>query len=291
MPWQAYVLAHNFLSALTAILARTLGLKQQKLEYITVIAIYTSVVLVGIIYIALRGSWGLIDASNLTSNLPFLAVGGLLFAAKQLLTLKLFKFVPASIGEVMAMFNALFGTLAAFLFLEEKLTIIQFAGALLIMLGVYAASLIGEKKTEKRNFMLGLTIALSAAFLWALATVNEKYLLDQMGLDNYVLFGWGFQLLAALAIIFLFKKEFTLPKNSKDKFLIFIMGGIYAIGGFFFVSSLVGSDNAGIVSAASGSKVIFTVILAYILLQERNKLKLRIAAGIVTSLGVGLLLG
>jgi drug/metabolite transporter (DMT)-like permease len=111
-----------------------------------------------------------------------------------------------------------------------------------------------------------------------------------MGWQSYLVFGWGLQFVSALILVGIFHRNLTFPSNTKVTGQIVLLGVIYALGGGLFIASLVGSDSASIISAASGLKVVFTMLLAYVLLKERNKLGVRLAATITATVGGGLLL-
>ncbi len=172
---------------------------------------------------------------------------------------------------------------------DESLTVSQWFGAGILLSAVIVAehaSKVVKSKKQKERFVIGVILAITIAILYGFAMVNEKYLLDRIDMPTYLVFGWGLQAISALIIGY----KFWNPKISKIKPIqhinVWLTGVLLSIAGIFFIISVVEVDNVALATVTTSFKVIFTVLLAYVFLNERNKLRIKVFATLLSIVGL-----
>lgn len=213
------------------------------------------------------------------------AGGGLAFALTYTCTYKSLTYLDAAIGSIFSTLNALFTIGLAALLLHEELNSLQLAGAAVLTVAIiyttFALRAHGNK-TSRRNLMRGLGYAVLAGLLYAVAIVNEKSLLQVMSPASYVLFGWGWQMLASVAAALLVQPgKLGVLFRPRTLGLVASAGGLRGIGGAAFVLAQVRSNNVALVTVVSNFKLIVVVILGVWLLHERERLTQKIAGSLL----------
>ena len=283
MSWQFAIIGHSLLSAVSIIIARKLSIKNNKYGYGIILLLFSAILTLGV----LANIFFIDDKISIpTKNIYLLLLfcGGLLFALRNYLIFEFYNRLSASVGVIVSILNTLAVVLFATLILGESLTIIQYFGALLMLASIYVVSVKPLKKDILKHKQ-GIIIGLLNAAIFGLAITNEKYLLNEIGTGNYLIFGWGFQLVGAVILSLLNRKKVHFPEGRNMALLVaYVL--FFAIGGALFIASLVGSDNASQVASLSGLKVVFTVILGYVLLKERQNTQKVVIGSILAFLGL-----
>lgn len=291
MTWQVATVFYVVLSSFRAILNRRLSYHKTDLTLYALVASFVSVALVGAII-------GILNISDLNHQLAFnqwprILIGGLMFGVLNLLMIKLFRLISASVAVFLNLLNVISTVVVASLFIDERLTPQQWSGAVFLAVSVLLVAYIAEAKSPNKKinkkFARGLLIAIIAAAIFGPAVVNERYMIDAMGLNTYVVYGWGVQSAFAFLIAYVLrdrrrKKKLT-KKMHKD---VWLYGAMLGIAGLAFVNSVSIASSVSLPSVSSTARVAITMILAYILLKERDNMTLKII-GLVLSL-IGLLL-
>lgn len=120
MTWQLAIVLHGLLSACNFVVSRSLGKSKVDYSYFTNILAFIAVFALGLIYVAVTK--GEVNHAAALAAWPYLVGAGLLFSLKTLLVLRLFIYVPASVGSLMTSFNLLVGVLLATVLLHEGLS-------------------------------------------------------------------------------------------------------------------------------------------------------------------------
>ncbi len=226
---------------------------------------------------------------------PFLIAGGVFFASINVLVIKIFRYLPASIAVFMSLLNTLSVVLFAYVFTDETLSIRQWSGALLLLTTILLVAYI-SKKNNKRNLpdkkiLLGVGLSVLVALLFGPAILNEKYLIDTLGLETYVLYGWGCQAVSAFILAFYFRDKNRKLKDFEMKIHlnVWLYGLLLVFSGLSFVLSLKNSGSSTLTIVSSSASIVLTVILAYIVLHERKDTFLKLTGLIISFLGLMLL--
>ncbi len=223
--------------------------------------------------------------SNLIINLILTAV---LYAGMNYYLFKSFKQSEASIVTILFSTNAVWMLFASAIFLNESITIQKLIGIALII-GVTAVI---SSESGKFKFDSKLVYPLIAAFLLGLAFVNDAYILNSVDLLTYLAIAFILPGLVLLFSLIPQGKFGELKKVTKpDIFKNVLLSVVYAFSTILtFYSYTIGAE-ASVVGPLQQLSVFGTVILSYILLNERkNPIKkiiatvLAIAGGVILSL-------
>ena len=121
--------------------------------------------------------------------------------------------------------------------------------------------------------------------------MNEKYLIDRIGLETYALYGWGMQATSAFFLAFVLrdKSKKKKPVTSQMHRDVWIYSVILAMAGLSFVTTLKNSDSSSLTSVSATAKVAFTVVVAYFVLHEKQFVKLKFLGLGLSAIGLFLL--
>jgi drug/metabolite transporter (DMT)-like permease len=269
MPWQLLIVLYSIVGGLRNVVVRQLGTYRQDYSVTILLYSFLAVFLTGIGYVFLTGET--VDMRAGWEARYFIAVGGVLFVLQNLLFIKLLRRVGAAVGALLVLLNPLAVVLLTMAFTDERLTILQMAGASILLLSVFSAEISTTKKKIKYfHFSKNVLIAAIIALFFGLASLNEKYLIDRLELPTYVVLGWGGQFIATVVLVFVMRKEVIWKAKPKINLLLGICAILYALSGFLFVSSIVSSQSIVLPVVSGSAKLLTTVVLAYLLLKERQ---------------------
>lgn len=291
MPWQITTLIFVVLSSARAIQNRRIGLFKKDVSLYALVASFTCIFTVGLVTALLN--WSKVDHGAAFNAWPFLVVGGIMFSSLNIMLLKLYRYIPASIIAFTTLLNTLSVMLFATLAGGESLSAKQLYGAMLLFVSVVIVGLLAKssKKSEK-NVALGIGVVITAAIIFGPAIMNEKYLISRIGFETYLLYGWGLQAISAFSLAFLLKKRNKTKEKTQLKIHVnvWIVGILLGLSGFAYVTSLSNSGSASTM-ALSGTAIIgVTVFTAYFVLDEREHLRPKIVGLILSAIGLLLLL-
>jgi len=209
------------------------------------------------------------------------ALEAILYALVSLFSFKALKLIGASEATIIFSFGSVVAIVASAIFLNEPLTFLRLLGALLIIISLILVA-------ELKNFSInkGALYALLSAVLGGLAVVNDTYLLRYSDAVSYTAI--AFLLPGILLLLFYPKsikrlKTFLKPKPFKHMFFLVLVWSVSAIAFYLAI------ENGGLISQVfpiSQSKIILTVLLAAVLLKEKENLLLKTIASFLTIIGV-----
>jgi drug/metabolite transporter (DMT)-like permease len=292
MPWQVSILFFTFLSSSRAILNRKIGLNKQDLTLYALVASFICVFSGGVLFTLLSNQT--VNHALALEAWPRLVFGGTLFAAINVMVLKLFRYVPASIAVFISLLNTLSVILFAYIFTDENLNQLQWLGALLLFFVIVLVGYISHRNNKVKkhqNILLGVLLAVMTALLFGPAIVNESYLIGTLGLETYLVYGWGLQATMSLLLAFVLKdrkrKKLKLP--LKTHVLIWTYGGLLGAAGLMFTMTLDNSGSSSITAVAATASVALSVVLAYFFLHEKDDLALKLLGLVLAGCGLTLL--
>jgi len=279
MTWQFLILISVFLYSISVLLQKTL-LKPKQSDPIAFSILFQ--ILTGIII----GLFGFLISSmtfpNLKPLLPNLILMTLFYGFGSIFLFKALKKIEASKFTIIFSSRALFTILASSIILNEVLTLKQYLGTLLIILGVIIANI----KAAKLTFTKNEATALLAAVCFGLAITNDKFLLETFTVYPYVT--------TAFIIPGLFVALLNPGKTSKITQLlqfktlpkILLLCIIYASSAIAFYFALQISNNSSQIASINLTSIIVIVLLAIIFLKERNNLAPKILGAISSFIGL-----
>lgn len=202
---------------------------------------------------------------------------------------KALKFIDASKYIVYNSFGSVITILFSTTFLNERLTLVQSLGVGLILISI----LIISSKNIKYFLKLdkGDNFALIAAIASGIGLTIDKYIMHFISPLPYL----ALNFLCTSLILFLFKpriiKKFKPSLNKKILTQALLQAVFFAIASSSFYIALEKSDNSSLASSIIQVNIILTILLATILFKERTSLLRKVISGILSFLGLILLMG
>jgi drug/metabolite transporter (DMT)-like permease len=281
------ILVQNTAAALFAIVSRKLA-PQLPHAYFQVNAIVISLMYIaGLIWAGIAGG---VQVSLLWQWLPWLLAGGVAFAMTNAISFKVFQHVDAAIATLLSTFNIIAAIAISTMVIHEGLTWRTASGALLIMGASWLVLSAHVGKQERHSWTIGLALSVLAAVFFGMATVNEKFLLNNMNLSSYLVWGWGAQVLTAIMLSLLISRRgFREIARQKPYRLLGAAGAIRAVSGLAFVLALVVIDNLAVVSALSGLKVILAAAFGLLFLGEGQFATRKLLAAAMAAIGIAVM--
>jgi drug/metabolite transporter (DMT)-like permease len=285
--WQILILLHSLVAAFSILLVRILAKNGNKYVYSVLFFSFISIWLAGSVVAIL------ILEGDILPNWDFkltgqLILGGVLFGMSNFLVFEVLRKVPATVTSINLTLSRIFAVFFAIIFLGESLSINQFFGAILMLIAVALVSYHRKHKKLTRIYMQSLVVIFIISIMYGLAVINEKYLLDELGIRSYMIFGWFFQALVVSIIVYLRRSKWKLPQGKLRKYL-WLQVFLFVTSGILFVLTLMLSDSSSKTVSASGFKVVLSVILGYLLLNERQHPKRLFVATVLSFIGILLL--
>ncbi len=289
MNWQTLVLANAFFIALSMIIMRFIG-RNKSYAGASFIINAGSFIFLWLSGLALLPLLGSIDNHVLLNYIWRFVGGGILFALTNVATYKSLTYVDAATGTIFNTLNALFSVGMAALTLHEDLSVWQAGGAVILLAAIIYSTLALKAKNTKvsrRNLLYGLGFALIAGLLYGAAITNEKWLLEHMDSASYIVYGWGWQMLASVAAAILLQpRQLKLLKEAGLLRWLVALGIVKGVGGAAFVLSEIRSNNVALVTVIANFKIIIVVLLGAWLLKERQKLWQKTAGALTALIGL-----
>jgi drug/metabolite transporter (DMT)-like permease len=289
VPWQAVMLLQNIFAAFFALLSRRITGKYPKAHFQVLAAIFLVLYAVGLGYVLMSGKQ--IVTANFAPYWWRYVGGGLLFGIWTYFSYMVFTYVDAAIASLLATLNIVAVVISSSLLIHEGLSIRQVLGATILLLAMLVILSAHVSKPVRTQWAKGVGLSLLASSVYGFAIANEKWLLGRVGISTYVAFGFGLQFLPLLILSLLINRnEYLNLKKSDFLRSVSLAGLIRGLGGLLFIISLVKANNASLVSVLSGLKVVFTAILAAIILRERKMLGRKLLASLLAVLGIAVML-
>ena len=160
-------------------------------------------------------------------------------------------------------------------------------GLAFILVSVFMVSTINPDKTHKKLVPRKIIIGYILGYFFAIASALtvEKHVITDMGVYNYLFFGWPAQLVGILVIkkIFFSKRYTPLPKNLLHNARMLALCNVIASTAYVIAVSI--GTLSQTVSIVAG-KVIVTFFFAALFLHETNQLVKRLVAMTLTVIGI-----
>lgn len=285
------MLLHTLFAAISFLLLRSLARNKQaaRASFAVNAILFCALYGTGLVLITFIGN---VDTSVHARYLLQFVAGGLGFAIFNICTYKSLTYLDAATTGMLGTFKVLFTILLAGAFLHETLTRIQLLGAAVLLCAIIYILRIAKHASAKAvssNWLPGLLFAVIGSFIFALANINEKYLLGQMNVATYLFFGWGWQWIISLGLG-LTQYKYARAVLTKANINTIILAGItLACSGFWFIESAVRNDNIALTTTIGNFRLILVALLAAIFLNERQKLGQKLVAILIASLGLVLI--
>lgn len=214
-------------------------------------------------------------------QMPYLILGAVTALIGTVCLYKAYKIIEASEVTILSSSQRLWSVLGAFIFLGEPFSYMKIAATFIIILGVTIASW----KKHSGKWGKGATFVLTAAFLFSISDIAGYFLLNYI---NPVAFTGLTYLLPAIILIIYKAPElhkitfYTRPSNF---WKIILAASLDAFGAFSFFYAYTLGRNVSVITPLLGTRIIVTVILAALILGERENIHLKIIGASIIILG------
>jgi drug/metabolite transporter (DMT)-like permease len=154
----------------------------------------------------------------------------------------------------------------------------------------YALS-VHVSRRERRNWALGIMFAVGSALCFAVGAVIEKFLLGQMNIPSYVVWGLGTQCLVGVAFgVLLGWRHFRDVLKPRHAALLLGAGIVRTSMAILFVFSLVMFKSLCLAIVLAGLRPLFVAFLGAWLLHERKFLLRKAIASVIAGIGIAIML-
>jgi drug/metabolite transporter (DMT)-like permease len=282
MSWQIFLIVSIFAEVAGRLLQRIL-LKNDKSDpvaYSVVTQLITGT-LVGIF--ALTQGFSIPDISTIW---PHLIAMPIVWGLANLLVYKSLKNTEASVFVIIFSTRAIWQIVGAVLFLNETFSVLQVIGTILIFGSVVLISSRDAKLSLKKTEIF----AALAAIFFAIAMINDAFVIRTFDVASYLTFGY----FAPSLLIWLMHPKKTSEiisiARNKSVWKIGILASLFGTAALTTLLAYKLGNNAAQIGALFQISTILTVFAAVFLLNEKKSLKLKIIAGVISMIGVILII-
>lgn len=283
----AVVFGQNIFGAFYSLLSRRLSVKMPHAQAQISAVLYTITMLVAL---PIAFWYGDVYIADLTRWWPYILLGGLVTALNGVSLLLVFRYMDAAMGSLLMTINVVMAVLAAMYILGERMGMQELIGAVAVVAAVVYALSVHVSRRERRNWTLGILFTVVSAFLFAVAAVVEKFLLGEMGVSSYLVWGWGSQWLIAILIgLLLGWRNYGVVLAKRNMKLVVGAGLMRSGMGMFFVFSIVIFKSLCMAVILAGLRPLFVSFLGAWLLHERKFLLRKVVASVIAAFGVAIM--
>lgn len=293
MSWHLLILANTVVSAVSYLIYRSLAKQgESKAPFFLINAVlYLFQYLSVLVAVPVLGP---LHLHYLWDYMPWLVGGGFGFVLANLCLYKLLNHLDSGISSILGTMAIIFTIVFAGAILHERLTTSQITGTVILLSSIvyilWVARQPGSHRLSKRSWIIGSLFAVALAILSALSNINEKFLLNHMDLQSYLVFGWGFQVLVALGVLMIIRPGRSYLAKLKINQWRMIAGGIArGIAGLLFLMALVKNNSVSLTVVVSNSRIILIILLGAWLLNENNKIREKLLAASMAIISIFLI--
>lgn len=211
----------------------------------------------------------------------------LFYSVANVLSFKAFKIADASEVSIILASSTLWSVLAAVIMLGEKLTSINVAGVFIVMLGILS---VNYRKTDwKVN--KGHLYALFGSVLFGIAFTNDVYIINRYNsVSSYMVIAFALPAFATLGFKPQSYRNISRYLRKDTVLNLLLCATLYALSALTIFGAYKLGGPASIISPIQQTSIIFTVIIGYFFLNERDRLPQKIIGTLLTFIGVLMLL-
>jgi transporter family protein len=284
MAWLFLAIISAILGGLTRVLQKVLLTEKDSDPYAFTFIFQITVAFFFLLYLLVTKSMNIPNLSGVIFNIILMMV---FYGVGNLFTFKAFKLAEASEVAVIFASSTLWSVISAFFILGEKITNLKIVGIILVIFGLIVINYV--KTSWKIN--RGHLFALLAAVLFGVAFTNDLFIMKRFSsVASYSMF--AFSLPSLVPLIFNPKSIKHVPYFLKGKVFLklAICSFIYAADAFAIYIAYKMGGPATAISPISATSLIFTVVISYIFLKERDRVWNKIFGTLLTLIGIFLLI-
>lgn len=202
-----------------------------------------------------------------------LAIKGFLLAFSWFCILKVLKEADITIVSITTAISSVLTFSIGIWSFNEKVTIIQLIGAILIVSGSIFINLVSKQTSSKTNIK-HLTMLLLSAIITSISSVIDKFTTSHAEFHQVQFWFLLFVFLSSIlffTIDCLKHKKSLISKNDFKNYWIYFIGLFLFLGDMFlFLSYKCPGSQMSIISVLAKFKIIVTVLLGMIIFKEKN---------------------
>jgi uncharacterized membrane protein len=196
-----------------------------------------------------------------------------------------YQLMGASEVVMFSVTGRLWNVVGAYIFLHETITLKMIAGALLILSGAMLT------RYEKKKFTInkGVAFVLISSFLFGMGDINGFFVLQNYDSTNFLIYSY---LLPVIALLLLQPTSFKRIKYyfRKDRAIkVVLLSLCDTFGMLSLYLAYQSGRNAAVIGPLRSTSIIVTVVLAILILKERNNLRNKLIGSVLAVAGVMLL--
>ncbi|MBU0535236.1 MAG: DMT family transporter [Patescibacteria group bacterium] len=284
MFWLLLTFASAFSYSLTRILQKILLKDKDSDPFAFGFVFQIAVSIIFLVYTIITKQLEFPNLSGLAINILILC---LFYSIGNILTFKAFKLAEVSEVSVLFASSTVWSVIAAVIMLGEKLTPKNILGIIIVVLGLIAINI--KKSCWKIN--KGHLYALLGAMLFGVAFTNDAYIVGRYNsVSAYMML--AFALPAFTSILLKPQSVKNIPqfvsKNAIPR--LFFCAIFYFLSALTIFSAYKLGGPASVISPIQQTSIIFTVIMGYLFLKERDRMPNKIIGTILAFVGVLLLI-
>lgn len=282
MPWQLLVLISVLLFSVNGLFHRALMKDDRADPFAQTIVFYGLVGIFAFIISLSRGGFYYHISLN---QLPFFLLLTVFATAAPVLVFEAIKSIEASENSILLSSQRLWIVIGAFIFLHEAFSIQKVIGTLVIIFGISIT------QWQKRLVInRGVLLALLAALFYAVGEIISFYILRDFDAASFTVYA---SLLPVVTLIFI--KPNTIPKltfylKPKYAFNIAVVSVNDTLATLFLFFAYQTGRNAAQIAPIMATQTIVTVLLAIVILKERNNMSNKIIGAMTVVAGLILVL-
>ena len=230
----------------------------------------------------------LISVFTINFNIPvliiiLLPIAALFYSAGYLFFMKGFEIGNISIVAAIMNLWAVFTMLIAFIFMGQRLSILQFMGVLMIISGASLASLNwNDIKNHTFQLSLGVKETVLGAFFFGVFWNISEVISEKIGWLPTTLFVKFGIIVFLLLFSFLIKRELVLSKASTKTKIMVVLMGIIEAGAVAIVNFGLTIGDAILITPIASALSVVTIMMAIVFLKDKvTKLQ---GLGIITAI-------
>jgi len=279
MTWQLFVGFSVLLFSLNGLFHRVLMKEENSDPYAQTIAFYGLGGIFALVISLFRGGFHYQISLN---QLPFFLLLIIFATAAPVLAFKALKLIEASESSILLSSQRLWLVLGAFIFLHESFSFQKLIGTIIILLGIMLA----QWKKQRFVFNQGAFFVLLAAISYAIAEIISFFILRNFDTTSFSVYN---ALLPVFVLIIIFPKTlkklnfYLKPKRALNISLVSLNDTLATI--FLFFAYQIGR-NASQIGPLMATQTIISVLLAILILKEKNNFLNKIIGASLVVVGV-----
>jgi drug/metabolite transporter (DMT)-like permease len=281
------VLAQNISGAFMAIGLRKLATIAPKAQFQVLAAMFVCMYLLTVPIVLTMGN---VHLADLITHWPLLTAAGITLSLNPICFYMGLRYMDAAMASLLATVNIVVAIVGAVWILDERLTVAQVLGSLMVIGAIIYALSVKLTKKQRKHWTWGAGFTIASGIFLATSMILQKYLLGHMSGESFIVWGWGIQTLAAVLMGILFGRHHFRQVFHAKAVPHLIGAGLSKAGtAGGFVASLVFFRSLSVAIVLAGLRPLFVSFLGAALLKEHDFMRRKVAASVIAALGVGIM--